>query len=303
MAWGTRHLHALLSSSGHLARNPLATAFTVVVMSLALALPLALSTLVRNARSVTGDFADAIGLTVYFKAGVTEQQARQLQQNAAARRGVASVTLVSAAQALEELRAQSGLGAALAGLTDNPLPNVLTIRPTSEASAPADLEALRAYLAAWPEVDAVQLDSDWVMRFSAILQLLRRTGLIVIALLAAGVIAVVGNTIRLEILNRRAEIEVTKLVGGSNAFVRRPFLYTGALYGLTAALLAWGIVAIADAVLTAPAATLAKAYGSHFVLSGPTPRELQVLLPGATLLGWLGAWLAAARQLARIEPR
>jgi cell division transport system permease protein len=303
MAWGTRHLHALLSSSGHLARNPLATAFTVVVMSLALALPLALSTLVRNARSATGDFADAIGLTVYFKAGVTEQQARQLQQNAAARRGVARVTLVSAAQALEELRAQSGLGAALAGLTDNPLPNVLTIRPTSEASAPADLEALRAYLAAWPEVDAVQLDSDWVMRFSAILQLLRRTGLIVIALLAAGVIAVVGNTIRLEILNRRAEIEVTKLVGGSNAFVRRPFLYTGALYGLTAALLAWGIVALADAVLTAPAANLAKAYGSHFVLSGPTPRELQVLLLGATLLGWLGAWLAAARQLARIEPR
>jgi cell division transport system permease protein len=301
--WSARHGHALVSTAGHLGRHGLATALTVAVMGLALALPLALNVLVRNVRDATGDFSEAVGLSVYFKPDIPEPKARQLASIAGQRTGVASATLITASEALAEFRAQSGFGAALDSLPDNPLPNVLTIRPTAGADSPSQLEALRSYLMSWPEVDSVQLDRDWVLRFSAIMQLLRRVVLITAVLLGAGVIAVVGNTIRLEILHRRDEIEVTKLVGGTNAFVRRPFLYAGVLYGLAAGAIAWGLVAIADASLAPAAEHLAAAYGSAFTLRGPDVYELGALLLGGIGLGWLGAWIAAARQLARIEPR
>ena len=301
--WAARRGHALVSTAGHLGRHGLATVLTVVVMGLALALPLALNVLVRNVRAATGDFSEAVGLSVYLKPGVSEQKAQQLAKNAAERTGVASATLITASEALAEFRTQSGFGTALDSLPDNPLPNVLTIRPAPDAAAPSQLEALRSYLLAWPEVDSVQLDRDWVLRFSALLELLRRVVLITALLLGAGVIAVVGNTIRLEILNRRNEIEVTKLVGGTNAFVRRPFLYAGVLYGLLAGSLGWGLVAIASASLAPAALRLAAAYGSAFTLRGPDLPELGVLLLTGMVLGWLGAWIAAARQLARIEPR
>ncbi len=301
--WIARHGHALVSTTGHLGRHGLATVFTVAVMGLALALPLALNVLVRNVHDATGNFSEAVGLSVYFKPEVPEQKARQLAKSAAERAGVASATLITASEALAEFRAQSGFGAALDALPDNPLPNVLTIRPAPDAASPPQLDALRSYLLSWPEVDSVQLDRDWVLRFSAILELLRRVVLITAVLLGAGVIAVVGNTIRLEILNRRAEIEVTKLVGGTNAFVRRPFLYAGVLYGILAGALAWSIVALARASLAAAALRLATAYGSGFTLEGPSLAELGLLLVAGMVLGWLGAWIAAARQLARIEPR
>ena len=301
--WGARHGHALVSTSGHLARHGLATTLTVIVLGLALALPLALNVLVRNVRDATGNFSAAIGLSVYFKTDVQELRARQLAKSAAEHVGVADVTLTTATQALAEFREQSGFGAALDALTDNPLPHVLTIRPSAAASSPEQLEALRVWLASWPEVDSVQLDRDWVVRLNAILDLLRRVVLITAALLGAGVIAIVGNTIRLEILARRDEIEVTKLVGGTNAFVRRPFLYAGALYGLAAALIAWALVALTQALLAPPAARLSAAYGSHFDLQGPNLHELGWLILGGIVLGWLGSWIAAARQLARMEPR
>lgn len=301
--WVARHGHAALSSAGHLARNGLPTLLTVAVMGLALSLPLALNVLVRNVRDATGDFSEAVGLSVYFKSDVPPQKVQQLAKTAAERTGVADVKLITAAEALEEFRAQSGFGAALDSLTDNPLPNVLTIRPTPTGGSPAHLDALRDYFASWPEVDSIQLDRDWVLRFSAILELLRRTVLITAVLLGAGVVAVVGNTIRLEIINRRADIEVTKLVGGTNAFVRRPFLYAGVLYGIAAGAVAWGVVALARLTLLSAAIRLATAYGSHFELHGPNLSELGALLLAGVLLGWLGAWIAAARQLARIEPR
>ena len=275
---------------------------TVIVMGLALALPLSLDVLVRNVRGATGDFSEAVGMSVYLKSQVSEQSARQLAQNLKARAGVATVTLITAAQALEEFRAQSGFGAALDALTDNPLPNVIAIRPTADASSPAQLETLRRAVVAWPEVDSVQLDSDWLLRFDAMLELLLRTLWITAALLSAGVIAVVGNTIRLEIRSRSAEIDVTQLVGGSRAFVRRPFLYTGVLYGLVAGAIAWGIVTAARLSLAPSVARLAAAYGQHFELEGPSARELGYLALAGLVLGWIGAALASAREIARSGP-
>jgi cell division transport system permease protein len=301
--WLARHLHALISSAGNLARAPMATFLTVAVMALALALPQSVLTLVSNTLTATGDFSGSITLTAYLKADVSEQKAQQLARTARARPGVEGVELITATAALAEFRKNSGLGTALDVLPQNPLPHVLIVTPTAERRDRATLETLRTFIAAWPEVDQVQLDSDWVNRVNAILGVLRAVLWVAAALLGAAVVAVVGNTIRLEIQNRRAEIEVTKLVGGTNAFVRRPFLYTGMLYGLAAGVLAWLIVTAALLALRAPVQALARAYGSEFMLHGLGLRELEVLVGVGMALGWLGAWLATARHLARIEPR
>jgi cell division transport system permease protein len=242
-------------------------------------------------------------VSVYLKTDVPLAKAQQLAQAAGQRAEVAAVTVIAADKGLEDFRTYSGFGEALQALKENPLPHVLHVRPKATDSSAAALESLRRYFSAWPEVDLVQVDSEWVMRFNAILEVLQRLLLIAAALLGLGVLAVIGNTIRLEIQGRRAEIEVTKLVGGSNPFVRRPFLYTGVLYGLGGALLAWGIVAIAVAVLGEPVATLARLYGSRYVLQGPSRDDIGILLGAGAALGWLGAWISAARHLRSIEPR
>ena len=301
--FGTRHAQALLGSLGRLKRNPLATVLTLLVIALALALPTALGLFVINAQIATGGFGHAVDMSVYLKAGVPLDKAQQLAANARERPGIAQVVVIPADEGLKEFRKYSGFGAALDALQSNPLPNVLHVVPRRGASSAADLESLRRYFAAWPEVDLVQLDTEWVQRFNAILAVLRRLVLIAAVLLGAGVLAVVGNTIRLEILNRRAEIEVTKLVGGSNAFVRRPFLYTGLIYGVAGAVLAWGILEAALLVLDQPVATLAQLYGSRYALQGPSGQVLAALFGGGMALGWLGAWISAHRHLRSIEPR
>lgn len=301
--WAARHGHAFISTLGHLSRHTLATVLTVIAISLALALPLALGLLVNNVRALGGTLDESLGLSVYLKPGVSESQARALAAQVRTQPDVGSVSLISAAQGLALLRTESGFGSALGSLTDNPLPNVLEVHPEASAATPQRLDALRARLGALPSVDAVQLDRDWALRFNAILAVAREALLVSAGLIAAGVIAVIGNTIRLEIQGRWAEIEVTKLVGGSNAFVRRPFLYAGALYGGLAGLLGFGIVLLARMALSDPLAALSAAYGAHFALQGPGLRELGLLVGAGALLGWLGAAVAASRQLARIEPR
>ena len=298
-----RHLQAFLSSLGKLVRSPLATLLTLIVIALALALPTALRVFVINAQAATGNFAGAVDMSVYLKTDVPLAKAQQLAQSAQQRSDVATVTLIPADQGLQEFRVYSGFGDALTALKENPLPHVLHVRPRADFTSGAALESLKRYFSAWPEVDLVQVDAEWVMRFNAILELLRHLLLIAAALLGVGVLAVIGNTIRLEIQARRAEIEVTKLVGGSNSYVRRPFLYTGMLYGLGGALLAWGIVATAVVILGAPVATLARLYGSRYVLHGPSTDDIGILLGAGVVLGWLGAWISAARHLRDIEPR
>jgi cell division transport system permease protein len=300
---GTRHLQALLGSLGRLARSPLSTILTLLVIALALALPTSLRLFVANAQLATGNFANAVDLSVYLKTDVPLAKAQQLAQAAGQRADVAAVTVIPADKGLEDFRSYSGFGEALQALKENPLPHVLHVRPRTGDVSAAALESLRRYFSAWPEVELVQVDSEWVMRFNAILDVLRQLLLIAAALLGLGVLAVIGNTIRLEIQGRRAEIEVTKLVGGSNSYVRRPFLYTGVLYGVGGALLAWGIVAIAVAVLGDSVATLARLYGSRYVLRGPSRDDIGILLGAGALLGWLGAWISAARHLRSIEPR
>lgn len=296
------HVQALIGSLARLTRTPFSTGLTLLVIGVVLALPAGLELLVVNARSATHGFATALDLSVYLKSGVSLQRARQLAQVALERADVADVSVISADQGLQELRKYSGFDAALSVLKDNPLPQVLHIRPRPEAASADRLEVLRRSLAAWPETDMVQLDSEWVLRFNAILQLLRRLLIMTGALLAIGVIAVIGNTIRLEIQGRQAEIEVTKLVGATNTFVRRPFLYTGMLYGLGGALLAWGILQSAVVALAEPVGRLAQLYGSSYALQSLSSEHVATLLCGGVVLGWLGAYTSATRHLRQLDP-
>ncbi len=301
-AWLTRHLQTLVGSLGRLSKQSLATAFTMVVIGMALALPACLHLLVSNAQQATGGWNRTFTIGVYLQPGATLEQARQLAEQVRRRRDVAEVEVISAEQALRELRRDSGFDKAFEVLDENPLPNALTVRPADRSSTPADLKALADSLRALKPVQSVQLDSAWVDRLDAILGAARRGILLAAGLLALGVIGIIGNTIRLDIQNRREEIEVTKLVGASDAFVRRPFLYGGVWYGLGGAVLAWGLTAMVVAVLAQPIGRIAASYGSGFRLAGLGWRPSLILLVSGIALGWLGSYIAATRHLRDIEP-
>jgi len=299
----TRHLQAFFGSLGRLSRAPLATLLTLIVIGVALALPAGLALVVNNLRLATGDLSNAVDFTVHFKLGTPIERVEQLAKNARERPGIESVKVTTSDQALAEFKEASGFGDALAALKDNPLPHHLTVRPAKNASGPTEVESLRRYFAAFPEVEIVQLDLDWVRRLHSLLDLLKRALWVVMSVLGLGVLAVIGNTIRLEIQQRRAEIEVTKLVGGSNAFVRRPFLYTGLFYGLGGALLAGLILMGGMAYLDQTVRELSAQYGGSYRMIGLGPEGGGILAGVGAALGWLGALISTGRHLRQIEPR
>lgn len=304
--WALRHylgLHRsnLVGALERLARQPFATALTVLVIAIALALPAGLRVLVNNAAAVSDSWQSAADFTVYLKLDVTVDAAARLARTIDVRDDVASVTLIDRDKALAEFRAESGFGEALEALDGNPLPHTLVVRPASGVAG--DVEALAAAIGALPETDLVQLDTAWVTRLRAMLALAGRVVDLATLLLGLAVAIVVGNTIRLEINNRSVEIEVTKLVGGTDGFIRRPFLYLGLCYGLAGASMAALLVGVALLLLGPPVRALAALYGSGFALEGLSLGENGALLLGGGLLGWVGAGLATARHLRAIEPK
>lgn len=301
--WFSRHLQILVGSLGRLAKQPVASLLTILVMGIALALPACLDVLVRNAQAVGGNWDRALDVSVYLKQTVDAASAARLADRIKQRKDVKAVQFIRADDALREFREQSGFGAALQALSDNPLPNTLVVTPADTLITPDSVESLSRELGALPEVDVVQLDTAWVQRYLAMLDTVQRVVTMVGVLLAIGVVVIVGNTIRLDIQNRRDEIEVTKLVGGSDAFVRRPFLYSGVWYGLGGGLLAWIVVVIAVALLSGPVQRLAGLYGSNFALMGLGVQNGLALLVSGAILGWLGSFFAATRHLRAIEPR
>lgn len=295
------HRDNLADALRRLRRQPFATLLTVLVIAIALALPAGLRVLVSNLGTLSGGWQGAADFTVYFKLEVPTDRARALAREIASRPDVASVQFIDRGTALADFRAHSGFGTALDALEGNPLPDALVIRPASGAAG--DVEGVAAALRKLPETDLVQLDTQWVARLRAMLKLATRIVDLATVLLGVAVAIVIGNTIRLEIQNRSAEIEVTKLVGGTDAFIRRPFLYLGLCYGLAGAIVAYLLIAGTLAALGPPVSSLAALYDSRFTLSGLSVRETGVLLAGGALLGWLGAGLATARHLRAVEPR
>jgi cell division transport system permease protein len=301
--WFERHVQTLVGSLGRLWQQPFATLLTVVVIGIALALPACLHVLVQNVRSASGGWNNALDISVYMKPAATLEQAQRAADRIRQRRDVEDVTVIEADQALAEFRKHSGFGSALDALKDNPLPNALVVRPGVEYRDDAHVATLSDELRRIDGVDIVQLDTAWVSRFNAILDVIRSIVFLAAGLFAVGILVIVGNTIRLDIENRRGEIEVTKLVGGSDAFVRRPFLYNGVWYGLAGGLTAGAIVAIVVAVLSAPVHRIAGLYGSQFELQGVGLAGWLALLAGGAALGWLGSFIVSTRELREIEPK
>ncbi|HET6655757.1 MAG TPA: permease-like cell division protein FtsX [Gammaproteobacteria bacterium] len=298
--YGARHAQVLLASLGRLWRHPVASLFSVAVIGIALALPAGMGVLVDNIRALSGAWEGAARVSVFLQQDVDAAAARKLTADISRASGVKTVTLITADEALAEFRKRSGFGAALDVLDNNPLPAVLVVTPLSANSGSVD--QLADKLRQHPEVASVQLDSEWLQRLGGIIGIAHRTILIITALFALGVIIIIGNTIRLDIQNRHDEIEISKLIGATNRFIRRPFLYAGLWYGLGGGIAAWILVSASLWLLHDPVQYLAGLYGSQFSLQGLGFGGVLLLLIAGAALGWLGSWFAVARHLGDIEP-
>ncbi|SFM60078.1 cell division protein FtsX [Ectothiorhodospira mobilis] len=302
-AFGVHHARALLFSLGKLTQAPFSTLLTLMVIAVAITLPALLYLMLANLQQAAPAWERETRLSAFVADAVTDTELPDLAARLARREDVAATESIPRAQALEEFRAHSGLGDALDLLEENPLPAVILVEPAPDARDPEALRALANALEAHPSISQVQLDMEWVQRLGALLQTLDRLVDLLALLLGLGVVLVVGNTVRLDIHNRRREIEVAKLVGATDAFIRRPFLYGGIWMGLGGGLLALLTLAVLHGSLSGPVQTLARAYGGGFVLRGLQPAEALALLGTAAALGLAGAWVSVFFHIREIEPR
>lgn len=301
-AWAARHISTAAAAFGRLASQPFSSLMTILVIGVTLALPAAMHLVIKNAQSISASWDNALDFSVYLKAETSSDDAQRLADIIGQRADVARVTLISAEDALADFREHSGFGEALDHLTVNPLPHTLVVRP-SDVNTELSMGLLNEELGNLPQADFVQVDTEWVQRFHAILEIMQRAIAMGAGLLGAAIVVIIGNTIRLDIQSRREEIEVTKLIGASNAFVRRPFLYSGLWYGLGGGILALALVLYGLFALEGPVARLAGLYNSGFeVLALDFPESSMIIATGVAL-GLVGSWIAAARHMRRIEPR
>ena len=299
-AWLAHHGYSIVASLGRLLRKPWATLLTIGVMALALALPLGLWVVLQNAARLGGEVQASRDVVVFLEPDVAAAQVAALAAELRERHDVAGVAVVAPAQALEQLKSRPDIAAAIEVLGEEAsraaLPSVLRVTPRG------DERTLATVLQALPGAERVQHDALWRERLEAWLRFGGRFVLVLAALLGLGALLVVGNTVRLDIQSRREEIGVLQLLGASDGFVRRPFLYLGAWYGLAAGGLALGVLTLAWMALRAPLATLAEGYGSRFALQGLPPLHALAVLAGAGVLGWAGAALVTGHYLRQTRP-
>lgn len=300
-AWARHHRAMMGDSALRLIKRPLSTLLTMLAIAIALILPAGLWLALDSARLLDAELDESATLTVYFDADVGESGAMDLAAELGAQSGVAGTRLVTAAEGLAEFQQTLGVDDALSQLVANPLPASVVVTP--DDTDPAAVQSLSQQLQALDGVDEVRLDLAWLDRLQQLAALGQRVALGLGLLFGLGVLLVVGNTVRLAVESRRQEIEVVTLIGATHAFVRRPFLYSGAWYGLGGGALALVILTLGGNWLASPVAALAESYGAHFALPALGVTNLAFLLLFSTLLGWLGAWLAVGRHLAEIKPR
>ncbi|MDJ0833882.1 MAG: permease-like cell division protein FtsX, partial [Gammaproteobacteria bacterium] len=230
------------------------------------------------------------------------QQARQLTEELKTQADIADTQLIPRSQALQEFKQHSGFGSSLEHLEDNPLPHTVIVQPVSEIDT-LTIKTLLSKLESMPAVDIAKLDTEWLERLFTLLDLAKRGVIIISLLFSFAVLLIIGNTIRLDIQNRYQEIVVTKLIGATDAFIRRPFLYGGVWYGLFGGLLSWLIVELSAIALSGPFARLNLLYQAEFDLMTFSFSDFMILITASTVLGLAGSWLAVARHLSEIEPR
>ena len=300
--WATGHVSTAIGSLGRLARQPFASLMIVLVIAVTLALPAAINLVVKNARTVSGNWDNALDFSVFLQPQVSLSEAEALARLIGQRADIETVELISAEDALAEFKRQSGFAEALDQLPDNPLPHTLVVRPGA-GNTSASLILLQEEIGNLPESGYVQVDTEWVQRFHAILDIVRQAISIGAALLAVAIVVIIANTIRLDIENRREEIEVTKLIGATNAFVRRPFLWTGFWYGLLGGSLALALVHYGLYMLEGPVAKLSGLYQSNIAVVSLDLKEAAAIIGIGVLLGLFASWFTVARHMRRIEPR
>lgn len=301
-AWARSHAYSLFSSLGRFARAPLNHLLTLGVIAVALALPTLSLVLLGNVQRLGAGMAQTGDVNLFLKPEIESAAAEQLAQRLRTAAEVQELALKSPEAALAEFKDLADFSDALIALDANPLPFVLAIELTRAASAEAAARDFVARMRALPEVELVQFDQEWLARLKALIGLVERGVLVVGALLGLAVLLVIGNTIRLEILTRRDEIVIMKLVGADDAFIRRPFLYGGLWFGLLGAALALTLVALALLLLKPAVQELSMAYGSGFQLAGLGWITVTEVLGLGILLGCTGAWAASRRHLAEAEP-
>lgn len=300
-AWVRHHRQVAGESAQRLIKRPIGTLLTMLAIAIAMVLPAALWLALGSAQLIDSSLDDTAQMTLYLDPALSESQAMDVAERVRQTEGVASTQFITAAEGLDEFQRSLGLNDALSMLQDNPLPASIVVLPSQRE--PEAAQQLAARLRTLPGVDEARLDMVWLERLRQLSELGQRVVLAFAALFGLGVLLVVGNTIRLAVESRRQEIEVVTLIGATHAFVRRPFLYSGAWFGLGGGLLALLLLTLGRGWLSAPIDALAQSYGSHYILPRLGIEGSALLLICSTLLGWLGAWLAVGRHLADIKPR
>ncbi|MCB1955155.1 MAG: permease-like cell division protein FtsX [Rhodocyclaceae bacterium] len=292
--WLRHQASAIGRAFRNLARNPLGSLLTAIVIGIALALPAGGLLLLDNANRVVGDVSEKPEISIFMAMPPDAAATAEVERRLAGLDSLEAVRFVPREEALAQLSA-GGLQDVVSDLAENPLPDAFVIAP--RGNDPGAFDALAATFRSWPGVHHVQLDSAWVERIHALIDLGRQAFTLLAAILAAALVVVTFNTIRLQLMTQRAEIEVSRLLGATDNFIRRPFLWTGMLQGLAGGLVAWLLVAAMVAALRDPVATLATSYGASFSLGQPAMQEVMTLLAVAAVLGFAGAALSVDRHL------
>lgn len=299
-SWRRHHREVARQSFLRLWVTPLASLMTMAVLAIALALPGFLFTALKNLDQLTSGLDTDPHISLYLKVDLSDARIDSFSRELLLRQDLASVELISPDKGLEDFKQYTRFDDLLDFFDTNPLPAVITLIPMArDADA---LAQLRNELAQLPEVEEARLDLEWVRRLGAFMALAERSAWVLGGLLALTVLLVVGNTVRMTIESRRDEIQVSKLVGATDAWVRRPFLYSGVWFGLFGAVLAWLLAQLALALVAEPVQALAALYLNDYVVHGLGVRESLTLLLTGMILGLGGAWLAVGRHLKDIEP-
>jgi len=303
LVWFTRHLQTLVGALGDLSRNPFSTTLSVSVIAIALALPGGLFAALENINKFTAEFEHGAKISLFLSAEIDIRQATDLKQSLQQHPAIKHLELISPDQAMEEFKSRSGLQNALSSLTSNPLPVVLLVYPEDDiARSPDKLAELIEEFGKLKQVELSQFDLEWIKRLTALLELVTRAVWIIAIILGLGVFLVIGNTIRLAITNRQEEIRIIKLIGGTDAFIRRSFLYSGMLQGLLGGLLALLIIILLFSFISAPTSSLSSMYGIDFSLDPLQLLPSLLLVSSGAMIGWLSARVTVGVYLRQFEP-
>jgi len=298
--WLSHHWHAFFLALQRLVDSPLASLLNIIVIGVAFSLPTGVYMLLGNVQSFSGQLSGAPQLNVFLKLGTGKDAIEKLESHLEQHPQVENFRFLPKDKALEQLKQRNGMAGAVNSLTRNPLPDAFII--DAKSISPETLKRLHNEMLKWPDSMHVQLDSDWMERLNALLKLGQIALLILTALLSFALIVVTFNTIRLQILTKRNEIEVSKLIGATSNFIRRPFLYFGAIQGVAGGAIAWLIVALVINLINSELMNLVHLYAVDFQLHHISFEDSISLLLFSSWLGWAGAWLSVASHLWQIEP-